>query len=183
MVAYSPNPGSMLASNADRDRATDVLRAGFAEGRLTQSEFEERLARVQASRTYDQLAELTCDLPAGPWAGPGAAMVLGSAMVPGVAMGPGAAMVPGTPAVPYRGQAADPTFANLVLTALVIFTLAAVVTALAVAHLHGAAFATYSPPGYSPPSFSVPGFSAPGQIHLQPFVQPIHPHGYPLGHP
>jgi hypothetical protein len=151
----------MLASNADRDRAIDVLRAGFAEGRLTQFEFEDRMARVQASRTYDQLAELTCDLPAGPWAAAGAAMVLRSAMVPG------------TPAVPYRGQAADPTFANLVLTALVIFTLAAIVTALAVAHLHGAAFATYS----------TPGFSAPGQIHLQPFVQPMHPHGYPLGHP
>jgi hypothetical protein len=167
MVAYSPNPGSMLASNADRDRAIDVLRAGFAEGRLTQSEFEERMARVQASRTYDQLAELICDLPAGPWAAPGAAMVPGSAMVPR------SAMVPGTPAVPYRGQAADPTFANLVLTALVIFTLAAIVTALAVAHLHGAAFATYS----------TPGFSAPGQIHLQPFVQSMRPHGYPLGHP
>ena len=167
MVAYGPNPGSMLASNADRDRAIDVLRAGFAEGRLTQSEFEERMARVQASRTYDQLAELICDLPAGPWTAPGAAMVPGSAMVPR------SAMAPGTPAVPYRGQAADPTFANLVLTALVIFTLAAIVTALAVAHLHGAAFATYS----------TPGFSAPGQIHLQPFVQSMHPHGYPLGHP
>jgi Domain of unknown function (DUF1707) len=171
MAAFSPNPGSMLASNADRDRAIDVLRAGFAEGRLTQSEFEERMARVQASRTYDQLAELTCDLPAGPWAG--------AAMVPGAATGsaivPGAAMVPGTP-VPYRGQAADPTFANLVLTALVIFTLAAVVTALAVAHLHGAAFATYSTPGYSGP----PGFSAPGEIHLQPFMQPLHHlHGHP----
>jgi hypothetical protein len=173
MVAYGPNPGSMLASNADRDRAIDVLRAGFAEGRLTQSEFEDRMARVQASRTYDQLAELTCDLPAGPWAAAGAAMVSGAAMVPGSAMVPRSTMVPGTPAVPYRGQAADPTFANLVLTALVIFTLAAVVTALAVAHLHGAAFATYS----------TPGFPAPGQIHLQPFVQPMHPHGYPLGHP
>ncbi len=94
-------------------------------------------------------------------------------MVPGAAMVPRSAMVPRTPAVPYRGQAADPTFANLVLTALVIFTLAAIVTALAVAHLHGAAFAAYS----------TPGFSAPGQIHLQPFVQSMHPHWYPLGHP
>jgi hypothetical protein len=141
MVAYGPSVGSMLASNADRDRAIDVLRAGFAEGRLTQAEFEERVERVQESRTYDQLADLTRDLPAGPWAA----------------------------VSPYRErpvQPAGPSFANVALTAIVVFTLAAIVTALAVyAHLHGAAFATHTGP-------------VPAQ--LQPFTQSIHPHMQPL---
>jgi hypothetical protein len=123
MVAYGPSVGSMLASNADRERAIDVLRSGFAEGRLTQPEFEERMGRVQVARTYDQLAELTCDLPIGPWAAR-------------------------TAVIPYRPRAAEPaqpSFANLALTAVVVFTLAAIVTALAFyAHLHGQAFAPHA---------------------------------------
>ena len=44
-----PQPGhgdhgaSMLASHADRERAVDVLRAGFGEGRMEQNEFEKRV--------------------------------------------------------------------------------------------------------------------------------------------
>jgi hypothetical protein len=128
MVAYGPSLSSMLASNADRDRAIDVLRAGFAEGRLTQSEFTERVAGVQAARTYDQLAELTRDLPIGPWP----LTATPAAMLPA----PGRAVVP-----------AEPTLASLALTAVVVFTLAAIVTALAVyAHLHGQAFLLPSGP-------------------------------------
>jgi hypothetical protein len=59
-------PGAMLAGNADRERAIDVLKAGFAEGRLTKAEFDERVARVHAARTYGDLAPLVADLPAGP---------------------------------------------------------------------------------------------------------------------
>jgi uncharacterized membrane protein len=59
--------GSELrAGDADRDRALDVLRAGFAEGRLTEEEHAHRVAKVQAARTYGELAELVDDLPAGP---------------------------------------------------------------------------------------------------------------------
>jgi hypothetical protein len=140
----------MLASNADRERAIDVLRAGFAEGRLTQSEFEDRVSRVRSARTYAQLAELTCDLPAGPWA------------ASGTAVGPWAA--PGTAMVPYSdsdpaAMAANPSFASLALTAIVVFALAALVTALAVyAHLHGQAFVQYAHP-------------APAR--LQPYIQPF----------
>jgi uncharacterized membrane protein len=36
----------MLASHADRERTVDVLRAGFAEGRLQQAEFDRRVARA-----------------------------------------------------------------------------------------------------------------------------------------
>ena len=42
-----------------------VLRAGFTEGRLTQDELDDRVARAYAARTYGQLWELTSDLPAG----------------------------------------------------------------------------------------------------------------------
>jgi hypothetical protein len=59
-------PPGMLAANADRERAIDVLRAGFAEGRLTKAEHDDRTARVYAARTYGELGALTADLPAGP---------------------------------------------------------------------------------------------------------------------
>ena len=58
------NPG-MRAASADRERAVDVLKAGFAEGRLTQDEYNERIGRAYAARTYGELTALTADLPAG----------------------------------------------------------------------------------------------------------------------
>jgi uncharacterized membrane protein len=59
------NP-AMRAANADRERAVDVLRAGFAEGRLTQAEYNTRMGRAYEARTYGELLALTADLPAGP---------------------------------------------------------------------------------------------------------------------
>jgi hypothetical protein len=56
----------MRSSNADRERAVDVLKAAFAEGRLTPEEFEHRAAQAYRSRTYAELAGLTADLPVGP---------------------------------------------------------------------------------------------------------------------
>jgi len=56
----------MRAASADRERALDVLRAGFAEGRLTKDEFAERAGAAQSARTYGELSELTMDLPSGP---------------------------------------------------------------------------------------------------------------------
>ena len=56
---------SMRASSADRERAVDVLKAGFAEGRLTQDEYNDRMGRAYTARTYGELAALTTDLPAG----------------------------------------------------------------------------------------------------------------------
>ena len=56
---------AMRAASADRERAVDVLKAGFAEGRLTQDEYNERMGRAYAARTYGELAALTADLPAG----------------------------------------------------------------------------------------------------------------------
>ena len=56
---------SMRAASADRERAVDVLKAGFTEGRLTQEEYNDRMGRAYASRTYGELTALTADLPAG----------------------------------------------------------------------------------------------------------------------
>jgi hypothetical protein len=56
----------MLASHADRERAVDVLRAGYGEGRLEKADFDQRVARVYAARTVGELALLVADLPAGP---------------------------------------------------------------------------------------------------------------------
>jgi hypothetical protein len=58
------NP-SMRAASTDRERAVDVLKAGFAEGRLTQDEYNDRMGRAYAARTYGELTALTADLPAG----------------------------------------------------------------------------------------------------------------------
>ncbi|MEY9993519.1 hypothetical protein ABIE67_005551 [Streptomyces sp. V4I8] len=57
---------AMLASHADRERAVDVLRAGFGEGRLDKSEFDQRIERAYTARTVGDLALLVADLPQGP---------------------------------------------------------------------------------------------------------------------
>ena len=59
-------PPAMLAADTDRERAIDVLKAGFAEGRLTRAEHGDRTARVYAARTYGELGALIADLPARP---------------------------------------------------------------------------------------------------------------------
>jgi len=56
---------SMRAASADRERAVDVLKAGFTEGRLSQEEYNDRMGRAYAARTYGELMTLTADLPAG----------------------------------------------------------------------------------------------------------------------
>lgn len=58
------NP-SMRAAAADRERTVDVLKAGFTEGRLTQEEYNDRMGRAYAARTYAELLRLTADLPTG----------------------------------------------------------------------------------------------------------------------
>src|ERR1700734_3193079 len=67
--------GSMRSSSADRERGIDVLKAAFAEGRLTRDEFEERSGQVYRSQTYAELAALTADLPVGPLGAAGLAQM------------------------------------------------------------------------------------------------------------
>ena len=58
--------GGARVSDADRERAVDVLRAAFAEGRLTRDEHGTRMERAYRARTYAELAAVSADLPAGP---------------------------------------------------------------------------------------------------------------------
>ena len=54
----------LRASDADRDRAVDLLRTAFVEGRLTNDEYDERVALAYSARTYGDLTRLIADLPA-----------------------------------------------------------------------------------------------------------------------
>jgi DUF1707 SHOCT-like domain len=130
------NP-AWLAATADRERAVSVLRAGFTEGRLSQDELDDRVTRAYAARTYGQLWALTEDLPAGALPYPQFSPALAHAP------GPGAVMAPGeVPDTQWR------TAATLVITALVIFTLAALITALITTH----------------------GQAVPPGVHLMPYI-------------
>ena len=51
------------AGDADRDRVISRLREAFAEGRLTDDEFRERMDEAQHAKTFGELAVLTEDLP------------------------------------------------------------------------------------------------------------------------
>jgi Domain of unknown function (DUF1707) len=127
------NP-SWLAATADRERTVGVIRAGFAEGRLSQDELDERVAQAYAARTYAQLWALTADLPAGPL--------------------PLAAFSPYSQGTVAPTDAAAATSwqsgAALLITALVIFTLAALVTAIITAHA-GQPVMPYQQPGIIAP--------------------------------
>jgi uncharacterized protein DUF1707/uncharacterized protein DUF4190 len=54
----------MLAGDADRERAVNVLKDAFTEGRLTQPEYEDRVVRAYQARTYGELDVVTSDIPA-----------------------------------------------------------------------------------------------------------------------
>jgi uncharacterized membrane protein len=56
---------AMRASDMDRDRAAEVLKAGFAAGRLTKDEYDEHLHWVYTARTHGDLAQVTGQLPGG----------------------------------------------------------------------------------------------------------------------
>src|SRR5215469_12066965 len=55
----------MLAADADREQTIDVLKAGFAEGRLTQDEYTDKVTRGLMARTYRDLHAIIADLPHG----------------------------------------------------------------------------------------------------------------------
>ncbi|MDQ2811223.1 MAG: DUF1707 domain-containing protein [Actinomycetota bacterium] len=146
------NP-SWLAATADRERTVGTLRAGFTEGRLGQDELDERTAQAYAARTYADLWALTADLPIGPYPfGYG----------PQVVAPPGAILAPnGAEASNWQSAAA------LLITALVIFTLAALVTAIVTAHVQ---------PGLVSPAQQPAVFQPFQPVHLTPFDKPIGQH-------
>ncbi|MCK1795427.1 DUF1707 and DUF4190 domain-containing protein [Streptomyces sp. XM4193] len=56
----------MRASDSDRERAADVLKAGYSEGRLSKEEYDHRLDRVHRAATYADIQPMIVDLPQGP---------------------------------------------------------------------------------------------------------------------
>ena len=63
--------GHLRAAHADREQAITVLKAAYAQGRLSKDELEARAGYAFASRTYAELAALTADLPAASQAATG----------------------------------------------------------------------------------------------------------------
>lgn len=59
----SPNRLTMRVADADRERVAELLRQNYSEGRLTYSEFQERLEQTYASKTFADLEQVTVDLP------------------------------------------------------------------------------------------------------------------------
>ena len=55
---------AVRASDAERERAVEALRAAAGEGRLTLEELAERLDQALGARTRGELEPLTADLPA-----------------------------------------------------------------------------------------------------------------------
>jgi len=62
-----PDPGQhaphLRAADADRARVAEILGAHLSAGRLSVEEYDDRLARAYAARTYGELDPLTHDLP------------------------------------------------------------------------------------------------------------------------
>lgn len=56
----------LLMGDADRERVIARLNTAVGEGRLTLSEFEERMTGVLASRTFGEVEPYVADLPSGP---------------------------------------------------------------------------------------------------------------------
>jgi hypothetical protein len=57
-------PAQMKASDSDRDAVVSDLGEHFQAGRLTAGEFDERMGRALAARTWGELRGLLADLPA-----------------------------------------------------------------------------------------------------------------------
>lgn len=67
MVSASSDPEQprpdLRASDADRERVSDVLRDALVEGRLQLAEFESRLEKAHTARTHGELERIVHDLP------------------------------------------------------------------------------------------------------------------------
>lgn len=64
MVAEGQPGDAVRASDADRERVAEALRAALGEGRLEIDEFSDRLTQLYETRTYGELRGLLSDLPA-----------------------------------------------------------------------------------------------------------------------
>ena len=63
-----PADPALRASDSDRERATSVLQAAMADGRVSAGELEERLDLVYRARSQGELASIVKDLQPARWA-------------------------------------------------------------------------------------------------------------------
>jgi Domain of unknown function (DUF1707) len=66
MAVAAVDRGHLRASHADREDVIGVLKTAFAAGLLAKDEFDRRVGRTLASRTYADLAAVTAGITAGP---------------------------------------------------------------------------------------------------------------------
>lgn len=64
-AAGAGGQGRLRASQAGREQVINVLKTSFVQGRLDRDEFDRRVGRALASRTYADLTALIADIPAG----------------------------------------------------------------------------------------------------------------------
>jgi hypothetical protein len=62
--AQAGGHGLLRASDSDRARVIDDLKAAYVDGLVTKDEFDARVGQALASRTWAELALVTADLPA-----------------------------------------------------------------------------------------------------------------------
>jgi len=63
-AGWAAGGGHLRASDADRERAIDALKAAFVQGRLSRSELSRRTGQALESRTYAELTRTTAGIPA-----------------------------------------------------------------------------------------------------------------------
>ncbi len=63
MSTSASRNGSMRAADTDRMEVAQLLSEAAAQGRLSTSEFEDRLTRAYAAQTFGELERLSADLP------------------------------------------------------------------------------------------------------------------------
>jgi len=88
-----PGPGlapGIRVSDRDRDGVAQILQAAFAEGRLDDDEFDQRMRAALTARTGADLGKLTADLPA--------------AMTSPVSRAPASARAPGRFALAFKSS-------------------------------------------------------------------------------
>jgi hypothetical protein len=111
-----PEP-HLRAGDTDRTAVATALGRHMAEGRLTVAEYDERVARAYAARTYADLAVLTADLPSS-----GAGRPVAAVHHP--------APVPGCGSMAMRGRAGGAAWASWRRTAIIVLTIWAITSAV-----------------------------------------------------
>jgi hypothetical protein len=65
IAAHAAALGHLRATHFDRVQVIGTLKAAFAQGRLTEDEYDARVGQASASQTHTDLAALIADIPAG----------------------------------------------------------------------------------------------------------------------